>query len=194
MKIVFLNAPPRAGKASLATALQNNDSNVIHFKFAYPLKRIAHSIIGMPDIPINMFEHDKDRPSCYFPLKDLDNRYTPREFYIKISEEMLKPMFGQDYFGKMLIKDIQKSAEENSIFVISDSGFWEEAKPVVAHFGEKTCLQVRILRENGDFSKDSRAYWSPQDGYDIQQISLENSKDNLGRLNEMAKIILGNCQ
>ena len=92
-------------------------------------------------------------------VKDVPHRalmgMTPREAYIWYSEEVMKPKFGKDVFGKMFVQD---NADKRGPIFVSDSGFEEEAYAVVEHFGMNNVMLVRLHREGHDFSRDSRSH------------------------------------
>ncbi|CAM0062137.1 deoxynucleoside monophosphate kinase [Vibrio phage K406] len=96
----------------------------------------------------------KDLPMYEFP----DGvRRSKREALIYVSENVIKPSFGEDAFGKALVAQLP----ENGIVFVSDSGFPEELQPVIDHVGVENVLVVRIQREGCTFEGDSRSYLDP---------------------------------
>lgn len=84
--------------------------------------------------------------------------YSKREFLIHMSENVIKPSFGKDAFGKAFVN----SLPEDGIVFVSDSGFPEELQPVIEHVGEENVLVIRIQRESCSFEGDSRDYLTPE--------------------------------
>lgn len=169
-KIFFFNGPPGCGKDAACDYLEHHfsEKRIYKLKFATILKRCAHEIAGLPiDLyPETYFEgEEKDLPSNLFPLHNVfDRHFTPREFYIYVSENILKPNFGSAYFGNVLVKRL-KTFPKDSIILVSDSGFLEEAKPVIGAFGIRNCHLVQLRREGRSFEgkSDSRNYWFLKD-------------------------------
>ena len=71
-----------------------------------------------------------------------------------MSENIIKPVFGKDAFGKALVS----SLPESGIVFISDGGFPEEVQPLIDHVGEDNLLIVRIHKQGATFEGDSRKY------------------------------------
>jgi len=169
MKIILINGPARSGKDSLAHAFSRFTHEIGMkseiTKFALPLKEKAHALFGFPSAPHDFFEGEKDVPQTYLFGK------TWRQIYIAVSEQLFKPLFGQDIFGKLLCQEIdllEQIAREDlepeaDFFLVSDSGFAAEARAVVDHFGADNILLVRLARDGYTFAGDSRGYISLPD-------------------------------
>lgn len=83
-------------------------------------------------------------------------RLSIREAMIYVSECIIKPTFGEDYFGKCRA---EKVAESGAELIVDDScGFEEELPPLLEIFDSDDVLLIRI-KGRGEFSeKDSRGY------------------------------------
>ncbi len=163
-RIILLNGPARSGKDSLANAFvrhahdQGLKAEVT--KFALPLKEKAHALFGFAGKPHDFFENEKDVPQAYLYGK------TWRQVYIAVSELLFKPMFGKDIFGRLLVDEIEiirKIAEvdgetDPDYFLVSDSGFLDEASVVVSRYGAENIILVHLERDGYDFTGDSRGY------------------------------------
>lgn len=148
-KIVILNGPPRSGKDSIA----NNLKGFLAIKFAGVLKKMTHAFYGMSDIPSDNFEEVKDLPSkAFYGL-------TPREAYIAVSEQYIKPVHGLSFFGYRLVERIKRTG--HSHYVISDSGFYEETIPLIKEFGINNIYLFHLTRPGFGFDNDSRIYLDP---------------------------------
>ena len=107
------------------------------------------------------------------PLYKINNTtMSKREALIHVSENVIKPFFGQDAFGQMAANDLP---EEGVVF-FSDSGFAEELRPIIEKVGEENILVVRVHREGCTFEGDSRDYLQPE-MFDNQLkfVDLENN-------------------
>jgi len=145
MKIMLFNGPPGCGKDEAAACLSPEFTPL---KFAGFLKDTVHDMYG---VPVDKAEEDKDKPGEYMP-----NGKTLREAYIQMSEHFFKPMYGNDFFGRVVAVEIADS--DNDCFAISDSGFVEEAQVLVNRFGAESVTLVKIKREGCSFKGDSRSY------------------------------------
>lgn len=151
MKIVFLNGPPRCGKDTAGNILQGSAGYRVA-KFAAILKERTHALYGK-HLPHAAFESSKDQPQGFFLGA------TPRQAYIAVSERLMKPLHGEDVFGRLLLEHIRPMAVLRLTGVaITDSGFAAEAAPIVAWAGAAQCRLIRIHREGCTFNGDSRGY------------------------------------
>lgn len=104
------------------------------------------------------------RMNCCLEKNQMEKiKINQRDFMIWLSEDVIKPMFGNDYFGKAAVNYFQGVIETNNsgIFVISDSGFYDESLPIVDYccrqLGSKVHLW-QIHRPGKTFEFDSRDY------------------------------------
>lgn len=163
--VIFLNGPPRCGKDTIGRYMQTNYRGVVRLAMATYLKAVAHSVAGLDRASEDYFEGSKDKPSKQLPYNTkTHNFYTPREWYIFVAEKMLKPNLGSSFFGTRLLKTMEEFNSLDEIptaFVITDSGFAEEAEPIIQHGGGETyeCHTIHIYRKGYTFASDSRNYW-----------------------------------
>jgi hypothetical protein len=152
MQIILLNGPPRAGKDSLALALQRSagwkQSAIV--KFADELKHMTHRAHGYVNATADAFEHCKDDPE-----QGPQPGVTWRQAYIAMSERYVKPLFGDDYFGHHLAETIRDYPYEFQF--VSDSGFVGEAKVLIDAFPGQVRL-VHVHRTGCTFENDSRGW------------------------------------
>jgi hypothetical protein len=150
-KIILLNAPPQAGKDTAATFLVKH-LNARHFKMSEPLKRCAHALLSLGEQTWMRYnDNGKDERSPAFL------GLSPRQFYIILAEQAIKPAFGSDVFGRLAVSMLQQPTSCR-VTVISDTGFLHEVHPIIQAYGRsKSCL-VRISREGCTFEGDSRSY------------------------------------
>jgi len=149
--IVILNGPPGSGKDE-AASLFKEVFGFGNLSFKYQLFKET----------INHFEVDKDwfmegyddrevKEKKEFALKEMSRR----EAMIHVSEDIVKPKNGKDYFGRMVAEEI----EDGKSYAIADGGFIEELEPIIEKLGEENIVLVQITREGHDFSTDSRRYF-----------------------------------
>lgn len=155
-QIVFFNGPPRCGKDTVVSQLVPY-LNFRHLKFAAPIKREVAALLG---ITVKELEECKDRQHRALKYYDqgsiIPSYHTPRHLLIHLSEKVYKPMFGDDFFGRIVVEDIRKTAAQ--LILISDSGFESEFLPVRDEVGRSRCLIIKITREGCTFEGDSRSY------------------------------------
>lgn len=144
---IILNAPPAAGKDLCADFIADA-YGANHIRFKDSLYEIAAE---HAEVPVEVFkEWATDRKLKEIPLMALLG-LSPREWLIRISEEVIKPTHGKDYFGKATAAKLQ-----DGLNVISDSGFIEEFYPV-ADASNKVVV-VQLYRDGCSFEGDSRSY------------------------------------
>jgi hypothetical protein len=168
MNILLLNAPPSAGKDTVAkfmVAYFNRKAIPWHFlRMSHPNKR---AFAGLVDAPIDRWgnvdewEGQKDLPS------ELLGGKTYREWQIGFSESFMKPTFGNDIFGRLFVNEIEKrllwSEARNwpGYVIVPDLGFDIEATTVRDLLPDARTLIIHIKRPGANFSNDSRSYISP---------------------------------
>lgn len=158
--IIILNAPPRAGKDTIAKIIDEQYGlPVVSFKT--PMFNIARGILGERDFKEFMAVYETDRKDTQ-PLSILHGS-TCREFMIWISESVIKPHFGKKHFGWLMADLLSEMEDDVDLTICSDGGFPDEVEALI-NFGHKVKL-VRMHREGFDFSKDSRDYIYLSEGY-----------------------------
>lgn len=137
--------------------------------FADEVKRATHRLFGLPD-----------KPNEYEALKDVSldefNGLTPRQAYIWMSEDVMKPKFGKGVFGEKLAERIRWYWKESSnrVIWITDSGFREEAEVIADKFGRHNCFILRLRGAGCSFVGDSRTYWDST-GMEIPEAKFLNN-------------------
>jgi hypothetical protein len=150
-KIVVFNGPPRSGKDTMTDHMWTVTPSSARLKMSQPLKDGVKALFRLTDAQMSHLERIKDEPS------DLLHGYTFREMQIKISEEWLKPTFGNDIFGKIAAQYVTENIHNHVLF-ISDGGFLDELVPLHLLVGHANFLVVQLHRRSTDFSNDSRGY------------------------------------
>jgi hypothetical protein len=159
-KIFLLNGPPNSGKDFGADILWYNGAEQVRFKDR--LLDITKVIYGIESSAVFENRELKEKPSPAF--KGL----SPRQALIYVSEKVIKPAFGVNFFGEALCDKISEimSIRERQLgsitfpidFVVSDSGFTEEIDSLIRRFGAKAIVVIQIESEGCTFKEDSRGY------------------------------------
>jgi hypothetical protein len=147
--VVILNAPPEAGKDALADYLKQKYPTIGVESFKKPIRDLVKIVYNLTDEKIDYF-YERDRKDVRFSRL---NHQSIREVYIHMSEKVIKPNFGDDFFGQSIRKRMLES--DKDIFVIPDGGFASELLPLVHDFN---VVVIRIHREGYNFNNDSRSY------------------------------------
>lgn len=149
--IVIFNGPPGSGKDEAASL----------FKEVYGFGNLSFKYQLFKET-INHFEVDKawfmegyDDREVKEKKEFALNEMSRREAMIHVSEDIVKPKNGKDYFGRMVAEEI----EDGKNYAIADGGFIEELEPIIEKLGEENIVLVQITREGHDFSTDSRRYF-----------------------------------
>lgn len=156
-RVVLLNGPPRCGKDTAAMGLVRGLQGIcvpVHHKFATPLAAGVQGIFGVSRSRWDyLYATAKETPTP--ELLGM----SPREAMIWLSEEVMKPKFGKDVFGRIAAEQI--AMMKDAVVVISDCGFAEEIIPVAREVGWENILIVNIYRPGCTYASDSRSYITP---------------------------------
>lgn len=164
---ILFNGPPGSGKDTAAIHAYNrleksySKGALIPWRpkrmsFATPLKSATHALYGVP-FSAEYYEKEfgwdwKNKPQPEFFGE------IPREVYIALSEEFAKKRAGGvEHFGRVAARSIQLERDAN-IFIFSDSGFSEEAVPVISKLGVDRVFVAEFERSGYSFAGDSRSY------------------------------------
>lgn len=165
-KLILVNGPPRSGKDTVGQILQSYHESsspraVYLAKMAGALKTATHALYSEltkdVEFPLkhDAFEAVKDQPCDEFLGA------TPRQAYIAVSEQLVKPLHGQSTWGRILANNLSKdwlARDAADYVVVTDSGFAPEAIPLMELFGVENTVLLHLYRPGTDFSKDSRNY------------------------------------
>jgi hypothetical protein len=168
-EIVLVNGPPRSGKDTLASELSRR-LKYTPVKFASPLYNTVQAMFGLdPDLWAALYERYKEQPS---PLLE---GLSPRQAMIWVSEKIVKPTFGDSFYGRALYNRLVYFNISRAI--VSDSGFQEEAGVLLHLLGKQAIRLIRLHRSGTSFHGDSRGYIS----LDVPCLDLVND----GEIDEM---------
>lgn len=165
-RVIAFTGPPGSGKdtATMMTRqfIQEKGGHFksTHMKMAEPLKACTHALFGMFHSPDYYDRTPEGRAQKDKPEEELFGM-SPRQAYIRMSEELIKPHLGHDLFGKLAVVRMRKN-QYCPIHVFSDGGFLEEWIPVVEYIGARSLLvvQLRAIRNGSPltFEGDSRGF------------------------------------
>ena len=164
-QVVIFNAPPNAGKDFICNYLMENYfCNKAEFKGK--LRELVKTIYGLTGEQVEWLElrENKELP------QEVLGGLSYREAMIDVSERLIKPHYGKDYFAKALLNELV----EFTINVVSDGGFIEE----VEYLADNCCdvYVIRIHSSECDFEGDSRAYLPESAKWKV--VDIVNNRDN----------------
>lgn len=149
-RIILLNGPPRSGKDTAGNHIMDR-FGATRASFADELKTRTHGLYGIRGVSPLHFEDVKDQPLPEFL------GLTPRQAYINTSELLLKQAHGKDVMGRLLL---QNALVCPGLYVAPDSGFVEEAHPIIEALGHENALLIRVhaTKRGCTFTGDSRNF------------------------------------
>jgi len=194
IKIILINGAPGSGKDTLASLMKPAMDSILTEDMDVHILPMKLSLVDQVQKYFNIPKEVWDKR--YEPYKetswDLLYGMSPRQALIWMSEEVTKPKFGADFYGKEHCNFIKKCTQKDSIILIPDSGFVEEVFHLCESFGKDNCVMVNVYREGTDFSKDSR-YLITGEMVDIKGYDVRNNRtveDLKKKVNTICEIIL----
>lgn len=158
MKVYLLNGPPRSGKDTAGSLMHG----VTVLKLANVLKAATHGIVGRLTENYNILQA---RPDAYESRKDVISDdflgLSPRDWYIGVSERLIKPLLGDNFFGKHVAKSIKSLSGILGFpdrFAVTDCGFAPEVAEIASAVGAENCTIIQLRRKGCTFAGDSRSY------------------------------------
>lgn len=118
-----------------------------------------------------------------------------REAMIYISEIVVKPRWGQDWFGKERVRKIKKYESvvvvrhSELIFTDDSCAFVDELHPLIEYLGQENILLIRIHRDGFTFDGDSRSYIP--DGVITNTVDIYNNATEQEYFYQVKKIVGG---
>lgn len=185
-KIVLFNAPKNVGKDMICDFLVGEFENSEKFEFKKHLVRLCKIIYSISDD-----DWDKYSSREYKEVK-MFNGKSIRDILIEVSEEVIKPKYGRDYFGILTGKDIENSGSE--YFFGSDCGFYEEVEAAAMDVvTSQVPLLFRIFKDGHDFSGDSRGYIDKEKASKFfKVVDIENVHGKMGEFQQTVLRIVKN--
>lgn len=144
--VILLNGPPGSGKDTAAQIIAKR-YNAIHLKFKDSLIDTAAQYYNVdPGWLRYVCEARELKDESSMLLK----QQTPRQTLIHVAEDVIKPSYGEDFFAKQVLSQI----DEPGMYVISDLGFYEEISTIGCAI--KDVLTLVISRTGHSYKSDSR--------------------------------------
>lgn len=115
-----------------------------------------------------------------------------REAMIYVSEVIVKPRFGEDWFGQERVRKI-KGYEEvvgslgQLVFSEDSCAFVEELTPLIEYLGQENILLLRIHKDGSTFAGDSRDYIP--DGVITNTVDIFNNGTEQEYLDKVESIV-----
>jgi hypothetical protein len=160
--IIIFNGPPGTGKDEAASFFEARGFIHLSFKKVLFKETIEHFGVSEHWFMNGYHEREiKERPEE--ALQGLSRR----EALIHVSEEIIKPNKGLDFFGLCVAAEIQSGCD----YAVSDGGFIEELTPIINIIGADNIVLVQLTRDGCDYSSDSRRYF---DGNVVEEYVLDH--------------------
>ena len=150
--IVIFNGPQASGKDEAASLYKEKYGfGNLSFKYQLFKETIKHFDVDERWF-MEGYNDREQKEKKEFALQGMSRR----EAMIHVSEDIIKPKKGLDYFGKSVAKEI----EEDKNYALADGGFVEELEPIIEKVGAENIVIVQLTREGHDYSSDSRKYFN----------------------------------
>ena len=143
-----------------------------------PMRKTIYAMIGK-EYTLEHYESTKD-----VPLPELGGQ-TIRQAMIRLSEEHVKPAYGQGFWAHSLLNTLPTPGHEVRVVVVTDMGFDPEVEVFAQAFGAENCMWPQITRPGCSFEGDSRDYV----GRPNQRTTVINEGDNLEQVKACAEIL-----
>ena len=165
--VIIFNGPPNSGKDYAAKVVTATFEDAVHLEFKKALREVAHHMASLHSTEYVQWNFQDAVTECneieYSERKaDKDEIHRHafgmrswRQFLIWISETVMKPIFGQDIFGRAAAKLVQET--DARIIAFSDGGFQVEVDELLKLEGV-TVVVLQLKREGYDWGNDSRGY------------------------------------
>lgn len=168
VRAIILNGPPFVGKDHGAQYIEET-YGAHHQEMKYKLIELTRAIhcVSKEQWDAMYVRTEKEKPQTL-----LDGR-TPREALIHVSETVIKPNYGRDYFGKATAKMLLPGLN-----AVSDGGFIEEAEEFAKVIGGENILVLRLFSKGYDWGRDSRGYYDPErmEAIGVRYVDVVNDR------------------
>lgn len=153
MNFIF-NGPPGSGKDEACRFLKTN-YGYKHLEFKDQLFKETFKFFGVSKGWFMKGYNDRSVKEKPVPqLKVNGTSLSRRDAMIYVSEKVIKPKYGKDYFGSKTAELLDLSTD----YCFSDGGFVEEIHPLINKLGRDKIRIVQLYRTGCSFSSDSRNY------------------------------------
>jgi hypothetical protein len=170
MHIIF-NGPPGSGKDEACHFLKSN-YGYKHLQFKDQLFIETAEYYG---VSLEWFLEGYNNRELKEASRSELNGLSKRQALIHVSENVIKPKHGSDYFG---VKTAEKINGVSS-YCFSDGGFLDEVQPLINIVGRNNICIVQLYRTGCTFSSDSRTYINGVLQEDFGEQSSEHISKNI---------------
>lgn len=214
-KMILFNAPAKSGKDVVIKYLQEEGIPLQYAECKDKLHDLVQEIFNV-DFE-RYWEIYDDRSLKETPLEDFtlklrtseldaleqlvgvvvcewlcgDNKWlctlSVREAMIYVSEVLIKPRFGEEYFGKSRMLRMLTDGYGEGIYVDGSAAFVDELAPLIGELGQPNILLIRIHREGYTFEGDSRSYIP--NGVIVNTVDVENNGTEQEYFDKVEKIV-----
>jgi hypothetical protein len=161
-KIIIVNGPPDCGKDEAVSYLKRR-YGVHTFSFKTELKALTLKLYCVSEA---LWDSWYTRAGKELPRAELGG-LSCRQALIRVSEEIVKPNFGESYFGKAEGTKLKALADAGELIAAcSDGGFNAEIDPLIDLFGSDNIHILKIERPGRSYEGDSRN-WIEHDGIPV---------------------------
>ena len=210
--VIIFNAAPNAGKDICAKLMKDyfRSGEIFSFKDSLYLDVAKHFDIGVDVLKTHHNNRDlKEIPNLMFPKYQdkvfkqyffwllyllgilLKNHYlmslgyySSRGALIHVSEDLVKPIKGERYYGDLLVSKISDSVSK--FFFVPDSGYKAETTPLL-EAGYNVYI-VQLERNGATIENDSRKLLSEDDFKGFENVKFIKMYNN-GSLDDLYKTI-----
>lgn len=154
--VIVLNGPPNVGKDTIARAMKEMLGATVQLEFKEQLFTELSLWSGVP-VP-ELKARNNDRALKELPWDKL-NGLSVRQGLIHVSEDIIKPRYGDGYFGVAAASRAEAVIGAGGTPVFSDGGFNVEIQALASAAGpDVPVLVVRLHRDGCTYDGDSRSY------------------------------------
>lgn len=183
--LIFINGKPRSGKDTAGEFVVDIFGGT-RVKMTEPIDAAFQSLFDLEDWQFSMLREElKETP---LPIGDIDHGVSLREFYIKFSEEFLKPLLGQGIFGHLASFRIGELLAEGNV-VITDCGFSSELEAIMNQV-DSTANNIWGLRIDRDGTEWDSREEIDFGRFDIPFVEIANNSS----LEELEAQVIDVCQ
>lgn len=176
VNIFLFNAPPDSGKDYACEFLVNKFKKSYHTEFKKALYDEVGKFFNVESLFIKRLNSIREYKEIRTPFFD---DLSLRGAMIKVSEDIIKPKYGDDFFGKKALEFIDELVllgYKNIFF--SDSGFIKELNPIADKY---QCHVIKLHRHGRNFNNDSRNYLDLSELNEVKYKPTESYIFNSGK-------------
>lgn len=170
-RVIIFNGPPGSGKDFAVRKILDESlkdrckfQNVWHLEFKSVLYELTAKLFLLSIAELKELNLDRN-------LKEVPNSKllgkSPRQALQFVSESVVKPKMGVDFFGRAAAKNLKNLSRVWGArnFAFSDGGFGPEIYSIINLVGPKNLMIVQLFAEGCTFEGDTRDYIQKKTGF-----------------------------